>query len=262
MEEFSGKSPEAAAALSNADSRSVKRWLALYAGYLLALAGAAGVLMGELGVGWRQVLLQAGALTGTGEAALKLLLLALYLSVCWTFFPLPTAPLVAALATREVALSPHALNTTLLVATVGAAGSTIANLHDYHMITWMLRHRWVAQIRSTRLHRRASRWFARRPFSLLVVFNVLPIPIDVVRMLAATHQYPLRPFAAANFLGRWIRYATIAFVTFHLGPHGRSAVVLLLVATLVFGASKLVVQLRQRLAPAQVPADGTREGGP
>jgi len=228
----------------------VKRWLMAYLAYLLALAVPAVVLLGQLGDGWQEPFTSPRQFfTAPAHHALKLLAYALYVSISCTTVPLPTGWLVAALATRDVALSASCWTTTVLVAGIGAAASTIANLHDYYVFTWMLRHRSVARVRDTKMYQKALSWFARRPFSLLVAFNVLPIPIDVVRMLAATYRYPRRPFAAANFIGRWIRYAAIAAVTFQMGRHGWWMVLALLGLAIVLAAMKF----GQKLFPGRGP---------
>ena len=225
-----GKSPteilEKVAVLPDgSDQLSVRRWLLLYAAWLGALVVPAAILLSDLPGEWRALFLRPADFTAPSEQVLKLLIFAAYVSVSCTFLPLPTGWIAAALATRAVALSQNVWITTALVASFGAAGSTVANLHDYHVFTWMLRHRGIARVRTTKLHLRAARWFRGQPFALLVAFNILPIPIDVVRMLSATCRYPLRRFAAANFVGRWIRYAVLAFVTFQLGSRGRVAVI-------------------------------------
>lgn len=226
------------------DQLSVKRWLLVYAAWLGALVVPAGVLLSGLPGEWRALFLRPGDFTAPSEQVLKLLIFATYVSVSCTFLPLPTGWIVAALATRAVALSQNVWITTALVAGFGAAGSTMANLHDYHVFTWMLRHRRIGRVRTTKLHLRAARWFARQPFALLVAFNILPIPIDVVRMLSATCRYSLRPFVAANFVGRWIRYAVLAFVTFQLGPRGGMAVIALLAGAVVLGLTRFIQQIR------------------
>jgi membrane protein YqaA with SNARE-associated domain len=155
--------------------------------------------------------------------------------------------MVAAVAMYEFAPVKDVWATTLLVASVGAAASMMANLHDYHIFTWMLRHRRIGRVRQTALYRRAERWFARRPFALLVIFNLLPLPADPpVRMLAATYRHPLRPYAAANFIGRWIRYAVVAFVTFELGKAGWVAVAVLLAVATVLACTRLMGRCRRR----------------
>jgi len=230
------------------DRLSVKRWLLVYALYLAALLVPTAILLRDLNGPWRALFAHPGEFTAAGEQALKVLLFAIYISLACTFLPLPTGWLAAALATRDVGLSQNVWMATALVASVGAAGSVVANLHDYHLFTWVLRHRRIAQIRRTHLYRRAAKWFSRRPFALLVAFNVLPIPIDVVRMLAATYRYPLRRFAAANFIGRWFRYAILAFVTFELGSHGWVAVLTLLAAAVILGVARAVQGIRREPA--------------
>ena len=236
------ESPEAALeAAAGPDGLSLKRWLAGYVLYLLALLAPVGLMLARRGEDWSDLLLSPRQFfTSPAHDAMKLLLFAFYLSISCTMLPLPTGWIVAALATRDMAVADSLWATVVIVATVGAVGSTIANLHDYHLFTWMLRHRRIARIRQMRFTQRAERWFARRPFALLAVFNVLPIPVDVVRMLAATFRYPLRRFAAANFLGRWVRYAAVAAATFQMGQKGWWMVLALLALAVVLGAMKLI----------------------
>jgi len=165
--------------------------------------------------------------------------------------------MVSAVALQQFAPSANIYLTTLIVASIGAGASTMANLHDFHLFTWMLRHHWIGQVRHSRLYRRSSRWFSRRPLLILIVFNIIPIPIDVIRMLAATYRYRLDRFAMANFVGRWLRYAVLAFVTFRLGEGGWVAVVVLLGVAVLLGVGRFAIHLFQRLTanrgcPSQV----------
>lgn len=194
--------------------------------------------------------------------AVKLLGFAIYLSLCCTFIPLPTSWIVAAVATRQAAVAAGvwgneavvAAVTTLLVATAGAVGSAVANLNDYHIFTLLLRHGKIAGIRLTRSYQKAAKWFGRSPFFLLVLFNVIPIPVDVVRMLATTYRYPRGPFSLANFIGRFIRYAVIAFVTFWWNL-GWIAVLTLLALATIMAIVKILQWVPQRFRP-NPPAAG------
>jgi membrane protein YqaA with SNARE-associated domain len=221
-------------ALQTAPDPVVVRWWFLFYVLLMTAGGVTlGLLLGQhrLDVtGWDAFVASVRA----APAAAKLLLLGMYLTVCTTFFPLNTGWIVSAVAMREVAVADGVLPTVALVALVGSAASTVANLNDYHLFNLLLRSRRIARIRHTRLHLRAEAWFARSPFAILLIFNILPIPVDVARMLAATHGYPRLPFAAANFLGRCVRYAVIASVTYALGNLGWVATVALLALAAVF----------------------------
>jgi membrane protein YqaA with SNARE-associated domain len=253
------------------DGISVGRWFLAYAALLVAAAVPLWLLAMRQdwateswlggGLAWRERLGAFADVFCTVSPALKLLAFAVYLSLCCTFLPLPTGWIVAAVATREAAVAASlsdnpavvAAVTTVVVAAAGAAGSTIANLNDYHLFTWILRHRGVAKVRNTRTYHTAARWFARAPGLILVIFNVVPIPVDVVRMLAATSRYPRLPFAVANFVGRFLRYGVIAFVTFWWDL-GWVAVVALLGLAVVLAAGKGLRPLTRKLfARAETP---------
>jgi membrane protein DedA with SNARE-associated domain len=96
------------------------------------------------------------------------------------------------------------------------------------------------------MYKSAVGWFERAPFALLFIFNLLPIPIDVARMLAATHRYSRWPFAAANFLGRFIRYGIIAWVTYSLADKGYIAVIVLLGLAFVMALGRLAMGIIRR----------------
>jgi len=144
---------------------------------------------------------------------IKLLIFGLYLAFSCTFIPLNTSWLVAVVAMQSTAVTGECWSTVALVSIVGALASTVANLNDYHIFTLLLRNNRIARIRLARGYIAAERWFARSPFAILLFFNITPIPVDFSRVLAATHKYPRRLFASANFLGRFIRYAIIALIT-------------------------------------------------
>ena len=232
------------------DDVSVRRWFGVFALWLLAT----GVPLALLA--WRHAP-DAGAWTDRPydafvalPPAVKLLGFALYISLCCTFLPLPTGGVVAAVAMRDVAVGGGLVSTTLLVALVGAAASTLANLDDYHLFTWMLRHRRIGAVRQTKTYRLAAAWFAEAPFFLLLLFNVIPIPVDVIRMLATTYRYPRVPFAAANFLGRLVRYAAIAAGTYALGDRGWLAVAGLFALAAALGLAKLLPRVARRYRKA------------
>ncbi len=258
------------------DEVSVLRW---FVGYGLGLATALAVTVllasrydwqtaGWLGEDlslWRRWTNFLAVVAGA-PVTVKLLVYAIYISLCTTFFPLPTGGIVAALATREAALAAglglevwaEAAVTTLTAATVGAAASMVANLNDYHLFTWLLRSDRVGAVRRTKLYARAIRWFRRSPFFLLVVFNILPIPIDLVRLLAVTWRYPRGPFAVANFLGRFIRYGVIAFVTYWWNL-GWIAVTGLLAFAILLALGKGLVALARKPNRTNEPAGDVSE---
>ena len=140
-----------------------------------------------------------------------------YISICCTFCPLPTTPVVlwmaAPVAGGGLGFDP------LLVAVVGAAGTAVANLHDYYLLTFLYRYRHVRRVRATSLYRRFAGWYNRAPFATLAAASFLPIPVDFVRLMAISEGYSRVRFALGSLVGRWPRYLLLAYLAdrFNLG---------------------------------------------
>ncbi|MCD4825356.1 MAG: VTT domain-containing protein [Phycisphaerae bacterium] len=223
------------------DGISVLRWFGVFT-LLLTIAGAVLVVLLQqkplIWTGWKDY----QASVAAAEPAIKLIIFGMYLSFCCTFLPLNTKWIVSAMAMQSTAVTGELWSTVLVVSIVGALASTLANLNDYHLFTLLLRSRRIAKIRHMRAYKAAENWFARSPFGILLFFNVAPIPVDVSRVLAATHRYPRIPFAAANCIGRFLQYAIIAFVTFQLGKQGWIATVSLLGLAVVMAVGRAILK--------------------
>ena len=187
-----------------------------------------------------------------------LLFMVMYLSICTTFLPLPSAPIVSLAATRGAGVAQSMWVMIVTVSALAAAGSTLANLNDYHIFTWMLRSERIARIRRTRACAWAQKWFARGPFATLFMFNVIQLPIDVSRMVSAVHGYPRRWFAVSNFLGRFVRYAVIAGVTLMLHDKDWVAPLVFLGLGFVIVFAKTTAMLYRRRCPAAQTASDDR----
>lgn len=229
------------------DNITIRHWFAAYGFFLLATALPLCLLLGGQQWQWTWRPEQLGRQLADMSSTIKLLMFVIYISLCCTFIPLPTGPIVAAVAMQGAGVTGELWSTTFIVAAVGAVGSTIANLNDYHLFTWMLRSKKVAGLRRTRLYQRLAGWFGRSPFFLLTIFSFIPIPIDVIRLLAITYRYPRLPFSAANFVGRFLRYGVIAFITFKLGDKGWLAVGVLFGLAVLLGLAKLLKPLAVRI---------------
>ena len=178
-----------------------------------------------------------------------------YLSLCCSFFPLPTTWLILAVGSSaalaeligptyaqafEKALS--GWQVVVVVALLGGLATTLANLNEYHVFTFLLRYKNIGKVRQTRLHEWAGRCFAKGPFLLLATFCFVPVPVDVVRWLAITQRYPRGRFFWANIVGRGSRYALMALFSSALGLGLWS--ILLIQAVLVLIAAKRVLTKR------------------
>ena len=153
-----------------------------------------------------------------------------YLSLCCSFCPLPTTWLILAVGSGTALgelIGPEwaeVLEAVLggwpkvaVVALLGGLATTMANLNEYHISTFLLRYKNIGKVRQNRLHEWAGKWFNKGPFVLLATFCFVPIPVDVVRWLAISHRYPRGRFFAANMLGRGSRYALMALFSDAMG---------------------------------------------
>jgi len=184
--------------LARRERLSLTSWFVPF-GLLMALVGGVYLLGGE------------------GSTAAGLAMLFAYLSLACTFLPLPTAWIViwaaAPAAKGGLGLNPW------VVASVGAAGTAVANMHDYYLVTFLYRYKPMRRIRTTRFYRRFAQWYNRAPFGTLAAASFLPIPVDVVRLLAISEGYSRWRFALGSLVGRWPRYLLFAILAdaFELG---------------------------------------------
>lgn len=216
----------------------VRPWFAVFAVYLVTIVVLLFLLLPEMNQfdhsSWSAARESVLEMSG----AIKLTVFVLYLSLASTFLPLNTGWIASAVAIRP-GVTGEFFSTVLVVSLLGAMASTMANLTDYHIFTLALRSKRIAKIRQRRFYGAAERWFARSPWTILLVINALPIPLDPSRVLAASHQYSRRRFATANFLGRFIRYSVIAAGTFLLGQAGWIVTVALLAVALAVVLARL-----------------------
>lgn len=221
---------------------NLRSWFGLFLVYLILLAAAVLVglrLAGADRVEWGTALWVVGGMM-------------FYLSLCCSFCPLPTTWLILAVGSGkalETLIGPEGAGTldavlggwskVAVVAVLGGLATTMANLNEYHVFTFLLRYKNIAKVRQSRLHAWAGKWFSKASFVLLATFCFVPIPVDVVRWLAISHRYPRGRFFAANMLGRGSRYALMALFSDAMGLGLWS--ILLIQAVLVLIAAKRVV---------------------
>ncbi|MCP4593217.1 MAG: hypothetical protein GY842_20970 [bacterium] len=123
------------------------------------------------------------------------------------------------LASNELALIEAVPLRVLAVSCACSLASAVANLNEYHVLTFLLRYRRIAQVREARVYQRTAEWFSAAPFLVIAVVGFLPIPVDVIRWLAVICRYSRWRFLVAYFIGRTPRYALFAAsaVWFDLG---------------------------------------------
>jgi membrane protein YqaA with SNARE-associated domain len=166
----------------------------------------------------------------------RLVVLLIYMSMAFTFCPLPTTWILLWTA-REV--DPFG------VALVGAFGTCMANLNDYHILNYLLRLERIKRATGSRTYQKAVRWFGKAPFLTLSVASFLPIPIDVVRVLSVSAAYPRVLYVLATLAGRLPRYLLLTILGHEIKLSNTSILIVLLV-TAALGAARGLSRLRGR----------------
>jgi membrane protein YqaA with SNARE-associated domain len=133
----------------------------------------------------------------------------LYMSVACQFFPIPTLPPIAFTAK---AFHP------VLVAFVGGIGTVIAYVIDYAILGWLFRHHRVKKVRDIHLYRKLLKFFDKYAFLTVTAAAFLPIPVDVVRLMAISRAYNYWKYLIAAFIGRFPRYLILAYLGKELSP--------------------------------------------
>jgi membrane protein YqaA with SNARE-associated domain len=133
-----------------------------------------------------------------------------------------------------------------LIALTGSVATCIANLNDYYILNSLLRWKKLARAKDSRWYKRSAAWFSRYPFWTLTIANVLPLPVDFVRLLAISTGYSRVPFTLANFLGRYPRYLILAGLGYQLKLSNKVILIVLLV-TVTIAVVKSYPKLREKL---------------
>ncbi len=166
----------------------------------------------------------------------RLAALLIYMSMAFTFCPLPTLWILLWMA-REI--DPVA------VALVGALGTCAANLNDYHIFHYLFRLEKVKRATGKSAFQGAVRLFRKAPFIALSIASFLPIPIDVIRILSVSTMYPRPLYVLATFVGRFPRYLLITILG-HEIKLSNTGLLIVLLATVALGAAKGLSRLRKK----------------
>ncbi len=240
---LSGPAASQPAAHAALGSNSLRAWFAFYLLWL-----------GMLTVG---ALVAFAAMEHGMPAGLPLWAICLgtfYVSLANGILPLPAMWMIMLLASDVVGLPGSPIVRVAVVATITAVATGMANLNEYHVLQWALGGRVGGKVTNTRLMQWAIRWFRIRPFWILTVAAVAPIPIDAIRWVAIADRYNRLRFFWAYFVGRWARYALLAGATVWLHA-GMKTIIGVQAALLLIAAVPVVARiLRKRLESAGQPA--------
>jgi len=227
-----------------ADGLRLRRWFLAFVAWMVILTLAAC---------WAFARYDTGDASAHGIWLIAITLF--YLCLCCLFCPLPTAWIVMLLASNQIDLLQPAWLRVAVVAGLCAVATGIANLNEYHIITFLARYGRVGRIRDTRVYRWAARWFAVSPFMVVALFGFLPLPVDVVRWLAVLSRYSRLPYFIAYVVGRFPRYAVWALSAVWLDLNWWQILIVQAVLVLAAGLAILRSVLRKRRARRNTAPD-------
>ncbi len=161
-----------------------------------------------------------------------------YMSLANSFVPLPTNPLIIYMGREFVPL---------FVAILGAVGTAAANTTEYLALGVLLENRRIKKFKETATYLALKRFFEISPFLLMVVVNFFPIPIDPVRWMAISVDYPRWRYVLSTFLGRFPRYFLLAWLGDRYDLSNRTILIILAATALVVLAKKGWPYLRRRM---------------
>jgi membrane protein YqaA with SNARE-associated domain len=126
-----------------------------------------------------------------------------YVSICSNVIPLPSTPAILWMG-REY--------NPLLVAFLGAVGTSVANMIDYEVLGTVVRSRFLKKLRDSRHYQASVNAFNKVGFPLLTLVNFGYFSFDLVRLIAIAAGYARWKYVASTFVGRFARYLILAYV--------------------------------------------------
>jgi membrane protein YqaA with SNARE-associated domain len=126
-----------------------------------------------------------------------------YISICSNVIPLPSTPAVLWMG-REY--------NPLLVAFLGAVGTSVANMLDYEVLGTVVRSRLLKKLRDSRHYQASVNAFNKVGFPLLTLVNFGYFSFDLVRLIAIAAGYARPKYIVSTFVGRFARYLILAYV--------------------------------------------------
>lgn len=126
-----------------------------------------------------------------------------YVSICSNVIPLPSTPAILWMG-REY--------NPLLVAFLGAVGTSVANMIDYEVLGTVVRSRFLKKLRDSRHYQASVNAFNKVGFPLLTLVNFGYFSFDLVRLIAIAAGYTRWKYIVSTFVGRFARYLILAYV--------------------------------------------------
>jgi len=125
-----------------------------------------------------------------------------YMSLACSIIPLPTPPYVIGMGK---------IFDPWIIALLGALGNCIAGFFEYYILTWIFSKTELRQkIEASKLFKRFIAIFNRAAFLSILLTSFSPVPLDPFYLAAILIRYSLPKYLLAIFIGKYLRYYTLA----------------------------------------------------
>jgi len=110
----------------------------------------------------------------------------------------------------------HPLWSVTLASTIGCS---LAGMFDYWVLTPLFRnHKVRRRLEGMRIFQKSQRLFRRRPFLVLALTGMTPLPAQPFKFLSVAIGYPAWKYVAALVVGRTPKYYLLAWLGYMLQP--------------------------------------------
>ena len=120
------------------------------------------------------------------------------------------------------------------LAFVSAAGTLVAMYLDYKFFVPMLNLSYSEKYKTMHGYKRASEWFYKQPFLILVAAAFLPVPFYPIKFMALSSKYSMPKFLTAITIGRIPRYYLLGLLgrEFHIPNWVLIALLIVMIVTI------------------------------
>jgi len=160
----------------------------------------------------------------------------LVLSVSCNLVPIPTFPIVLYVS-HDYAI--------WMIVLFGSVGASISALIEYNIIDFLMRFDRIAKLKQNGKYQKYAGYFDRFSFRSIMLASLIPLPLDVIRILAITRKYSKWKYLLATFLGRIPRIFIFAFLGSQLA-YPKLIAIILLSAMLILELTRRIIKIVQR----------------
>jgi len=128
------------------------------------------------------------------------------------FYTIPANTAISLFPHEPVVIWYGSLGSIWWTAVAASAGTLVAGFLDHSVFVPVMNRKGLTSYKEKSWYQKAARLFMKYPFTVIVVTGFTPIPFFPFKFLSFSLHYPLWKYLAALLIGRFPRYALLAWV--------------------------------------------------